>query len=373
MKPMGRPRKQGNKNLPDGLYAPGKFGCWRMRHPLTGRIKSLKTKDEGEARELYWAIRKHYAPKVEAKAQTFLTGPLLSDLAREYREEHLQHAVNKQGKPLDANTLRTYENYLENFENAPLFKAPVAHFAGLDEGPRIVREYLSLWLQKPKTYNYRLACLSRLFSYAVDKGLLVRNPVDAIHGRTPRKREVYMTDEHYLQITGTLAEEYHEVYARACDWLYLMSGRPTNMLDVKDEQIHEKEIHYYASKNDNPVVVERDAELDELIAWFQSYKRDQKIVSPYLIVHPADAKRGLARKPITAGRLYRYFVDAMETAGLSGYTLRDIRPKALTDEAERAGEATNKGAHKTQAMRDLYVRKKLPVRVRNTLKRLRAS
>jgi len=371
---MGRPRKSGNRDLPDGLYPPAGKGCWRMHHPITGRMKSLKTKDAAEARELYWAIRKHYAPKIEAKAQAFFSGPLLSELADDYRLNQLPKVVTKKrGKPLDEHTRHTYGNYLKNFAAAPAFGVPVARFSELEEGPRLVRTYLAEWINQPKTYNYRLACLSRLFSYAIDKGLIQRNPTDPIERRTSPDREVYMTDDHFIAISSKLAELYHEVYAVAFDWIYLMSGRPSNMLDVKESQIRETEIHYYADKNEQPVIVERDPELNRVIEWFREYKRTQGIASPYLIVHPADANRKIACKPITAERLYRYFKVAMEKAELSGYTLRDLRPKALTDEAEIAGSPTNKGAHRTERMRQHYVKKRLPVRVKNNLKQIRGK
>ena len=47
-------------------------------------------------------------------------------------------------------------------------------------------------------------------------------------------------------------------------------------------------------------------------------------------------------------------------------TLRDRRPKALTDEFEVAGD-TDKGGHKTEAMKRHYRRKRLPMRAKNRL------
>lgn len=375
---MGRPRSPNNKDLPKDFYPPaGGRGCYRMLDPITRNPKSLETKNKGDALELYWAIKELHKPNVKAQAASFAGGPLLSDMAERYRLERLPTATAK-SKPLDKNTKKTYGNYLKNIHAATCFKCPVSIFNDVDEGPRILREYLSTWLNQPKTYNYRLSILSRLFGWLIDLGKLVRNPCDSIGHKTPGTREVYMTDEHYLLIRDKMLEMFGEVYARALDWLYLMSGRPTNMMDVKEGQILEKEINYYASKNDSPVIVERDPEIDELISWFREYKRTQEhkgavgIASPYLIVHPAKAKRGLAKRPISADRLYRYFKRAMKAAGVTGYALRDIRPKALTDEAVLAGESTNKGAHKTKRMRDHYVKVKLPVHVKNNLKRLKA-
>ena len=68
--------------------------------------------------------------------------------------------------------------------------------------------------------------------------------------------------------------------------------------------------------------------------------------------------------------LYRRFKTACRERGYN-YTLRQIRPKALTDEAILAGAATNKGVHLTDAMRRRYVKKVLPVAVKNNLKRIK--
>ncbi len=142
------------------------------------------------------------------------------------------------------------------------------------------------------------------------------------------------------------------------------------MLDVKERQIIDNTIHYQASKNDQPVIVEMDSELCDLVAWFRDYKKQQNIISQYLIVHPKTAPRGQATKQVTGERLYRYFKKAATRLKLKKYHLRHIRAKALTDEAVLAGQATNKGAHKTEGMRQLYVKKKIPVVVRNNIKRL---
>ncbi|VAW91785.1 hypothetical protein MNBD_GAMMA22-2815 [hydrothermal vent metagenome] len=42
----------------------------------------------------------------------------------------------------------------------------------------------------------------------------------------------------------------------------------------------------------------------------------------------------------------------------------------ISDEAVLAEQAINKGTHKTKGMRQLYVKKKIPIVVRNNIKRL---
>lgn len=373
---MPRPRKAGNKDLPNGLYAPGQKGCFRMRHPLTNKKLSLKTKDKKLALERYWMIMQRYRPQLEELlADKFVshTGPRARDTSKEYRLNILPAAATRKGVPLSPSTINTYQNFLLDFEAHAVSNTPIGIFSHPEQGPLLLRSYLKAWLEKPKTYNYRLSCLSRLFKHAVDSGLLQRNPCKDIDSRGSKGRDVYMNDDDYLTITDKLATDFHEVYARCCDWLYLMSGRPTNMLEVQEEQITEAGISYFATKNKQLVLVEMDEELAQLIGWFRDYKKKERIVSPYLIVHPQSARRGLATKPISTENLYRYFKRAAAVANLDHYTLRDIRPKALTDEAELAGQPTNKGAHVTEQMRKHYVKRILPIRVSNNLKTLRKS
>lgn len=384
---VGRPRQQGNKDLPEGLHPPaGGRGAWRMTHPITGKIRTLKTKVRKEAIRRYWAIRKHYEKPVEIIAAEFAGGERTSELIEKYRTHHLKNAKFK-GKPLSDNTIRTYDNYLENFRIADDLNVPVKCFDHVDEGPRKIRKYLAPWIDKPKTYNYRLSCLTRFFDWLIDTGQLVRNPCGPIEHRTPVASTVgYMPDNDFISITDRLAERYHQAYAYACDWLYLISGHPANMLDVKESQILEKEIHYTKTKNDQPVIVERDSEIDSVIEWFRKYKKDNSIASPYLIVHPVERNdwielneagkaidKTLARKPIRRQHLYRLFKNAARDRNLHHYTLRHIRPKASTDETQITGELSNKGAWESEAMMKRYNKKKLPIRVKNNLKRLKAS
>lgn len=371
---MSRPRKKGNNALPGGLYKPSGKGCWRMIHPTSGKIRSLKTKDPRVALDLYREItllkRDTSDSQRTSVISSFLSERTLADLAKEYRETHLNKAVTRKGRPLDENTLRTYTNYLKNIEESPKLQVAIETFKDPDRGLRILREYLSAWLNHPKTFNYRLSCLSRLFVYAIDLGIIPRNPCRDIERKSSTDRDVYMTDEHYIAIKTKLTELSHEVYARACDWIYLISGRPTDMLGIQEENITEKAVEYFAGKNQQLVNVERDAEINFLIDWFRNFKKRHGINSPYLIVHPLEAKRKLGGMPVTTALLYRHLKKAMNAAELPIYTLRDLRPKALTDEATNAGMPTNKGAHRTEQMRKHYVKKMIPVEVKNTLKRI---
>lgn len=369
---MGRPRTK-HKDLPPGLEPPTRAGCYRMPHPITGKRMSLKTKDKTQAIDRYWKIKARYEDEVTAalaERALYGGGQPLKEIAKTYRETLLPQALNNRGKKLDPGTEKIYRNYLKNLEASDIGKRPVTLFSHPDHGPQVVREYLSQWLGQPKTYNNRKSCLSKLFDHCIDKGLIQRNPCQVIKNKLTTPDETYIEDAHYVLIVDKLQELYGEVYAMAVDWLYLVSGRPTNMLNVIDKDIGEA-IYYYATKNDQPVIVEMDPELAKIVVWFRDYKRKEGIVSKYLIVHPRSAGSKLRGKVITTEQLYRRFKDAAKQVELGQYTLRHIRPKALTDEAVLAGQATNKGAHKTQAMRERYVKQQIPVRVQNNLKRIK--
>lgn len=70
-----RPRKRGNKDLPTGLYK--RPSGYYVRHPITGRQASLRTKDRPKALELFSVVRarwdeeklKQLATQVAARIQ----------------------------------------------------------------------------------------------------------------------------------------------------------------------------------------------------------------------------------------------------------------------------------------------------------------
>lgn len=385
---MGRPRNKGNNRYPEGFYPPDKKNGCRMAHPITGKKMALKTRDIDEGLDRFWQIKEHFRKQQDQALITDFvshhqgTGPFLSIIARDYRIKHLPKAISKRGaskgEPLDAQTINAYSNYLLNLEEEPLFQQPISLFGDPAYGPKVIRQYLSRWLDNPKTYNYRLTCYSRLFEHAIDLGLIQRNPCRDIRNRTTTRRDVYITHDHYKQIVKNLRDDFHEVYARACDWLYLLSGRAGNMLAIEEKHISDTEVRYYATKNKRLASVTMDKEIHWLIDWFRQYKRDVGIVSPYLIVHPLKdshgkkLRRGIAAQPVTVEHLYRRFIKSTNKAGLEtyGYTLRDLRPKALTDEAEKAGKKTNKGLH-SETMQAHYIKKVVPETVTNNLKRIR--
>lgn len=386
MSRMGRPRTSGRKDLPPGLYE-DKDGYYYIQHPITGERAYLKTKDRETAKSLYWpAAAKWDTEVIEKQAQKIARRLLaiskpggartFAQYATYYRTEKLPKAVTRSGALLEDATREDYRRMLENsIENSSHFAVPLEEVDDV-----VLRKYLSQWLDSPAYYNSVMSCLSRVFKCAIDEGLLRKNPAADVSRRTVPKRNVYVKDDDYLLITGNM----QEWEAHACDLIYFNSHRPGDVLALSEDNISTYRrgagkkmivVSFTATKNDQAMeIVDRaDGDLAKTLQWFRDWKKSQDILSKHFVVYPKTSRRRSIGQPVSVGYLSRCFAEAVIAAGFEKgkYKLKDLRKKGLTDEARKAGKPTNKGGHKTEQMRRLYVVGQLPVRVRNNLRSIR--
>ena len=370
---VGRPRKI-NKDLPPGLFCyPGR-NCYIRLGEM--RPVDLHTKDKAEALAIYWEFRRAWDMEQASRHAESITTQLqaaakgcdrltVAGYAENWRKTKLPTLAKPNGKLLSKKTRADYarmlKNQVEKFE-------PFKTIALSAVTTKDMRQFLAQWIDSPHHYNYTKSLLSRMLQFSVDEGLLDSNPIDSIRRRPVAKRDVYMPNDHYVAITAKMTD----FEARACDLLYLISHRPKDVLSLKDAQIDGNIIRFTASKNDVDMEIEMNEDLAETIRWVRDRKTEQGIVSPHLVVYPTSSKRRHIGKPLSAGYLSRKFADAVIAAGLTKgkYTLRDIRPKGLTDEFLVAGDS-DKGGHKTEAMKQHYRRVRLPMRAKNNLRRIR--
>ncbi|OEY68081.1 hypothetical protein BG841_13990 [Marinobacter sp. X15-166B] len=248
---------------------------------------------------------------------------------------------------------------------------------------RKVRTLLSPWITKPTHYNGLRNTLSRVFSHAVDSGLIDRNPMADIKKVNEPKREVLVPDHVFAEITALLCvhklnKQAHDGTWRAkiCDLIYMMSQQPIDVFGLKEDQIHDDqgpfgEIHFARHKTGVPIIIEMNKELRQLVDWFREWKRKQGIISPYLMVYPQYFDKRSRTKPVKHRFMQLSWAQACTDAGYKGqYQLRDLRKKGLTDEFVSQGE-NNKGGHETEAMRKHYRLIRPPERSKSTLKSLR--
>jgi len=387
---MGRPRER-DKDLPPGLYCyPGR-NCYIQ----LGGMKpvTLPTKDRKEATDLYWGFRRLWDAERNAKRAEDVADSLelaakggdvttIEAYTRLWREKHLPTLLKKNGKPLSEKTRADYAQMLKHqVETNEDFQTRAIGAART----RDVRAFLARWIGSPAYYNYVKAVLSRMFAQAVDEGLLDVNPCAGVVRRAVARREIVCPMGDYLKITGQMAEW----EARACDLVYLVSHRPSDVLRLRDEapfvryEVRDGRkvvvISFTATKNEQAVEMIDDAGvaggIEATLTWFRRWKEAQGIVSKTVVVYPKTARKRDIGKPVSRDYLSRRFAEAVTAAGYKPgtYTLRDLRKTGLTDEARLAGKATDKGGHKTEQMKQYYVVGGVPSRVRNNLVVMRGT
>ncbi len=443
---MSRPRKKGNRGLPEGLYPPARPGwSYRIRHPGTGVILSIGAFTEAEARQLHAVVYPKLLTEAMAAQAANLVQRLrvaggqvaitLDQYIRGFRREVLPELKRKGGtKPLAESTRSDYDTALRLAEEDPVLQLPLSEFAHPELGPMLLRQHLATSKDNPSWRNTRRDALARLFGYAVEiDGVLSRNPCDLIKALPTPERDVYIEHPHLNAIMSKL-EFMSEVYSKVIDFAYIVSARVDDVLSLTETHTNETGdfVEFINTKTGQLLRIEKDEEghLSRLIEWFRRFKRKQGVISPYLVVHPvlprkkgapdwltvekaetmsgnAIAKtlgisetawrkrlkrhdlaealamgaarsfatnRSLRGQRITVDQLRDRWNAARAAAGLDeyGYRLRDIRATALTDEAAAAGGTpTNKGGHRTEAMRWRYVKRKdLPMVVKNHLRAL---
>jgi hypothetical protein len=344
---------------------------------------NLHTQDRAEALAMYWGFRQLYDTEQGKRQADSIADALtlaakggdvttVAAYASTWREKYLPRLLKRNGKPISEKTRADYGRMLEHqVERHPAFQEIAIGHARV----RDVRAFLAQWIDAPSYYNYVKAALSRMFAQAVDEGLLDASPVTDVVRRAVARREVVLPMEHYLRITGCL-EEWE---ARACDLIYIVSHRPSDVLRLRDEPPFVRyadgkvAVAFTATKNQQEIEIVDDVTaqggLESVLAWFRRWKEQQGIISKHVVVFPLSARKKDAGKPVSRDYLSRRFAAAVVAAGFEAgaYTLRDLRKTGLTDEARIAGKATDKGGHKTEQMKQYYVVGGVPQRARNNL------
>jgi len=400
-------RKQGQEWLDryPGLYIRARDGMFYVRHPVTRKQGSLQTRDRQTAIRR-WAILQqmweqqtpHFDAQLMAGNMAAARPPgagsrtTLRDYLKHWRTKVLGHRPTKngvawgechvlsergrnRGKPIAIPTRRDYANDARQLE-----ESKDSAFTLTD--PRIlrkVRRLLSPWITKPVHYNGLRNTLSRVFAHAVQDGLIDANPIPEIKKVAEPKRDVLIPNDAYAEITAHLClhklnkREHDGTWrAKICDMIYMMSQQPIDVFGLREDQIHDQdgehgEIHFARHKTAVGIVLEMNQELRELVDWFRNFKRQQGIISPYLMVYPNYFDKRSRTKPVKHRFMQLSWAQACEDAGYKGqYHLSDLRKKGLTDEFISQGE-NDKGGHETEAMRKHYRLVRPPKRSKSTL------
>ncbi len=404
-----KPRQEWLKDHP-GLYVTN-YGTYYVKHPVTGRQGSLETKNRTIAIRRWALLNK----KWEEDRADFLTDRLanrleglqnpkathnfkyLCDYITHWRENVLGHRivnnkttwtkcliVSKRGKnrggELAHQTKVDYAHDCKQLEESPNAKIELTDRYLV----RKVRILLRPWVNKPTHHNGLRNTLSRICEHAINEGVIDTNPMRDISKLEERKREVHILDEAYVAITEKMMVHRlnkrkfdGEWQARVCDMIYMMSQQPIDVFGLLEEQIVDAgefgELHLTRHKTGNAIIIEMNKEMADLIAWFRNFKKEQEIVSPYIMVYPRYFDMRSRGRPVKHRFIQKQWANAVKAAGFDGmYQLRDLRKKGLTEEFLKQGD-NDKGGHDTEAMKNHYRLIKPPKRARNTLGNLRVK
>ena len=316
---MNARRRHRPTSLPARVYAKGASWYWHVPH-TTQWIRLCKMA-QGEARMLErLATEKR---KREGRARVGNTGPLIDQYVAVKRHAHQEKAWPSYG--------RYARNALRNL-NVEQIDAP------------IVAQMLRYWKEKLSMQRVMRAFLSGFFQWCIEEGHAKMNPCRELKLKKPKARAVYITDEHFAQIRAHMLRDAKSAQVPTgpmmqcfVDLCYLTAQRSTDIRALRWSQIDRAAgvIHFLPSKTEDSSGAGVDFTLTPEIE--AVLDRVRKIdarprIGDLPVIH---ARNG---KPYEATAVRSAWNRAVERAQLSeyGYTVKDIRAKALTD-AERAG------------------------------------
>jgi integrase len=242
---------------------------------------------------------------------------------------------------------------------------------------------LGNWPDKLPTQTAMKGWLSKFFSWAVRRRHITINPCRELSLKKPKVRRVYIPHNHFVAIRAALATYSYEkktagkpvrIEAKVptgpemqvlVDLCYLTCQRSTEIRSLRWSQVDRQAgvIHFIPSKTEDstgeavdwPITPEVAAVLKRAKGLRNGIKV-QALADDYVVVD----RKG---RPKSAAACRDAWRDAMARAGLAdkGYTIKDIRAKAMTD-AKNAGYDIDAlqvaGAHADRATTQDYIKQR---------------
>ncbi|KGC67330.1 phage integrase family protein [Burkholderia pseudomallei] len=225
------------------------------------------------------------------------------------------------------------------------------------------------------------AFLSGFFQWCVDKGRRDTNPCKEVKLKKPKARQTYITDAHFAAIRGAMLETTYKMYEGTdrekevvadvptgpmmqciIDLCYLTAQRSTEIRNLKWSAVDREVgvIHFIPSKTEDSSGVRVDfkitPEIDEVLSRIRQID-GRPTIGDMPVVHTRNGKMYAANTILKAWKAAAKRADLLHF----GYTVKDIRAKALTD-GERAGYDVKAlqiaAAHTDEKMTETYIKKR---------------
>ncbi len=209
-------------------------------------------------------------------------------------------------------------------------------FNVIDVLPKHIAAFLDSKEDTPRMAQVYRSYLSDFFKYACRKGWCHLNPVENVTVETPEKRQVYLNDADFLKIRDCLLIDVNGntvptgLMALAfVDLCYLTAQRTTEIRLLKREQIREEGIYF------KPTKTEGSSSADVIIPMTPDILRALKSISGAYSIDSDYVIHTQSGAPFSASGIRSAWRRACERAGIEGVTLKDLRPKAITDAAKQ--------------------------------------
>lgn len=212
--------------------------------------------------------------------------------------------------------------------------------------PQSVRRYMDQRGVRSRVQaNHELACLSVVYSWGYERGLVAENPCRGIKRFQNRPRDRYITDLEYQEITNN-APSFLVV---AMEISYLCAARVGDVLAMRWDQITDDGIYIKQKKTGKK----------QIKAWSPRL-RDAISASRGLLVAGAGSTFVVCHKngePVTYRQLNSAWRLATSRAGVTGCTFHDLKAKGISDYDGTASEKQAFSGHRTLAQVEVYDRK----------------
>jgi len=334
-----RPRLK-DAHLPRRVYVV--HGSFWFRPKGTKPVRLTRV-DEGEPAML----------KALAAAMLALESPqdTVASLVRDWKQRYLATAK------LGEETRKTYGSIADQVAHS------LGQFTADEVDTPAVEEFLDFWNDRPRMRNEVRKITRQVFDWGVKRGRLRVNPADKADKAAVAKRAVYIPDEALAEVLAAMEREgghratHNGLMNRAfVELSYLTGQRGKDIRELRWSDLEQQRMPFQPTKTADSsgkrvafvltpeiqrvldsvraFVAERNEELRRRAAEEAAKrllgKRAKSVAAPVdsdYVIHRLDGKPFQQTGVRTAWRR----ALALTKYASSGYTLKDIRPKTLTD------------------------------------------
>jgi len=324
---MGRKRKEGDEWLPEHVYR-GR-SAFEYRPVIEGRrttitLCSLKAKQH--------AVWNRYE---EEKRKLEMTAGSLESLFEDFFK-------SPECSKLAGSTIKQYQ------KNAKQLNKVFGHLQAKAIKPEHVRKYMDLRGKSHEvTANREKAFMSRVYSWAYERGKVPSNPCKGVRKFTEEHRTRYITDEEYNAVYATAPP----IVKAVMEISYCCAARKSDVLELTNEKLLKEGIEIKQGKTNK----------EQIKAWSPRLRAAIKLAQTST---PASSfkfvicnRRG---HKVTEGSFDKQWQKARKEAAKKhegmkiDFTFHDIKAKGISD---YEGDKKKFSGHKSDRMVEVYDRK----------------